>query len=154
MSNLDLFKIAEVELVYKRPADHNHRPLLKSSEEAYHVFRDNWDDMTINLIEEFKILMTDASTRCLCIANISKGGIDDAQVDQRIIFATALKARATGIIVGHNHPSGVLRPSQMDNLLTRQIHQNGKLLRIKLLDHLIISDDGYYSMLDKGVMPS
>ena len=75
-------------------------------------------------------------------------------VDIKIIFQTALKAVASGLILVHNHPSGQLQPSEADINITKKIVDAGKILDIAVIDHSIITSDGYYSMADEGVMPS
>ncbi|MNR20999.1 hypothetical protein D3C85_1378730 [compost metagenome] len=73
-------------------------------------------------------------------------------VDIRLLFAAALKSNATGLIVSHNHPSGRTEPSEPDRYITRKIAQAGLLLDIKLLDHLIITSESYYSFADQGAL--
>ncbi len=70
----------------------------------------------------------------------------------RVLFAVALKATATALIIAHNHPSGNLRPSEQDINLTQKIKHGGMLLDIKLHDHLILTDSRYYSFQDEGMM--
>ncbi len=81
---------------------------------------------------------------------LSKGGITGTIVDQRLIFAVALKCNATGIILCHNHPSGKLLPSEEDITLTKSIGKCAELLGVSLLDHLIISKNGFYSFSNEG----
>lgn len=84
---------------------------------------------------------------------ISKGGITSTAVDLRVVFAAALKARATAIILSHCHPSGNLKPSRADIELTKKFDQAGKILDIQILDHLILSPEGgYYSFADEGLV--
>jgi DNA repair protein RadC len=83
---------------------------------------------------------------------IHVGGITSMTVDLRIIFRRALEERAVSIIVAHNHPSGSLRPSKADEMLTSKLNQASKIMDIKLLDHLIIGDKGYFSFADEGLL--
>lgn len=154
MEQIDLFKISEVELVYRNKVKARYRPKVTSSKEAYRLFRQNWDDCKINLLEQFKILLMDRGNRCLGIADISQGGVTGTVVDPKIVFATALKARACAIILGHNHPSESLQPSQADIQLTKRLVQAGQCLDLHVLDHLIVTHDEYYSMADEGLLPS
>ena len=73
-------------------------------------------------------------------------------VDVRLIFAAAIKANAVGLILAHNHPSGNLKPSYIDIQLTKRVKEAGQLLDIQLLDHLILTSDGYLSMADEGLI--
>jgi DNA repair protein RadC len=80
------------------------------------------------------------------------GGITNTTVDPRIIFRRALEERAVSIIVAHNHPSGSLRPSKADEMLTSKLNQAAKIMDIKFLDHLIMGDNGYFSFADEGLL--
>jgi DNA repair protein RadC len=80
------------------------------------------------------------------------GGITNTTVDARIIYGRALEQGAVSIIVAHNHPSGSLRPSKADEALTTKLYQASKIMDIKLLDHLIIGDNGYFSFADEGML--
>ena len=84
--------------------------------------------------------------------NVATVGLGDRVVmHPREIFAEAIKERAVSVVIVHNHPSGQLTPSQADRILTARISKAGKLLGIKVLDHLIISTNGYYSFREMGV---
>jgi len=90
--------------------------------------------------------------RVLGLVNISSGGFSGTVADPKVIFTSALKACASGIILCHNHPSGELDPSSEDLALTRRLKEAGKLLDLQILDHLIISQHGYYSFGDDGIL--
>jgi DNA repair protein RadC len=83
---------------------------------------------------------------------LSKGGISETTVDIRLLLKSALQCGATAIIVAHNHPSGVLKPSTSDIQLTQKIKKAGENMDIKLLDHLIISEKGYFSFADEKLL--
>jgi len=83
---------------------------------------------------------------------ISEGGISGTVVDPKKIFKIALDNHASGIILGHNHPSGVVTPSEADQKITKKIVNAGLLLEIAVLDHLIITDEGFYSFADEGAL--
>ena len=151
---VNLSKISEVELVYRRKVKANDRPKISCSQDAFALFRENWDDLTINLYEQFKVMLLDRNNRCMGIANISSGGVSGTVVDSKLVFATALKSRACNIIVAHNHPSGNLGVSSPDIQLTKKLREAGKVLDLPLLDHLIITDEYYSSLSDDGVIPS
>lgn len=88
----------------------------------------------------------------LGIYEVSSGGITGTVADPKLIFVAALKASACGIIISHNHPSGNLKPSRPDEDLTAKIKQAGKFLDIQVLDHVIVTSEGYYSFADEGVL--
>lgn len=152
MQKHNLYHISEIKLTYNRKVKADDRPLVNSSERAYELFKENWDDMTINLFEEFKILLLDRNNRCMGIVPISKGGVSGTIVDAKLIFAAALKARSCGIILGHNHPSGNLKASTPDKNLTNKIVGAGDLLDINVLDHIILTNEAYLSFADEGMM--
>ena len=81
---------------------------------------------------------------------MSTGGVSGTVADPKLIFAAAIKANACGIILAHNHPSGNLHPSQADIDLTKKMKEGGKLLEIQLLDHVIVTTEGYSSLADEG----
>lgn len=85
-------------------------------------------------------------------AKISQGGLSNTIIDIRLIAKYAIDVLAASVILVHNHPSGSVLPSSCDNELTRRVAQGLKLLNIKLLDHIIISEDNYYSFSDEGAI--
>ena len=153
MTDLDIYSVNEIDLIYRRTVKPSDRPKISKSESAYKLFRENWNDLTINLYEEFKIMLLDRSNRCLGISLISSGGISGTFVDAKLVFATALKACCSGLILAHNHPSSNTQPSQQDIALTRKLREAGKFLDIAILDHLIITDDSFYSFADHALLP-
>ncbi|KAB8155106.1 DNA repair protein [Kordia sp. TARA_039_SRF] len=144
--------ISQITLNYQHKVKADARPKVTCSRHGYELFRENWNDMTINLYEEFKILLLDRNNRCMGIVPISQGGVSGTIVDSKLIFASALKARACGIILGHNHPSGNLKASRADIGLTEKIVQGAKYLDISVLDHLILTDDNYLSLADDNLV--
>lgn len=150
-STNSLFAVTQVELVYRnkvKPAD---RPKLVDSASAYDVLLNAWDINKIELVEQFTILLLDRGSSCLGISHISTGGVSTCLVDPKIVFATVLKARASSVILAHNHPSGNLTPSPADIELTKKLKAGGALLDVSVLDHLIITPFAYYSFADNGL---
>jgi len=145
-------KVAEIQLTYKHPVSFAQRPRIQSSKDAFEIFESLWSDQ-IGLIEEFNILLLDRSNRVLARHLVSKGGISSTVVDPKIVFSVALCARASSIILAHNHPSGNLQPSQMDKDLTTKLVNAGKLLDLPILDHLILTPEStYYSFADESLI--
>lgn len=145
-----LSQIAEVELRYKSKVKASERPKVSHSRDAYIIFKNTWDENKIELQEQFKVMLLNRANKVLGIYEVSTGGITGTVADPKLIFAAALKASACNIMLVHNHPSGNLKPSKQDEDLTYKIKEGGKLLDIVLLDHLIISNEGYFSMQDEG----
>ena len=101
-------------------------------------------------VEEFWLLLMNQNYRLIKKTRIAHGGISEVSVDVRIIIREAVLANATIIAVCHNHPSGSLRPSQADNDLTAAIAKACGVMRIKFLDHVIVTDGAYYSYHEQG----
>jgi DNA repair protein RadC len=139
--------LAEIKVSYKTSIT----PKIKitKGEDAYKVLLNSWNIDTIELQEEFKLLLLNKANEVLGIYPLSIGGITGTVVDVRLIFAVALKCNATGIIMCHNHPSGNLKPSTADINLTNRIKECSTLLEVSLIDHLIISKNGFYSFLNE-----
>lgn len=101
-------------------------------------------------VEEFWILLMNQNYRLIKKMRIARGGISEVSVDVRIIIREAVLANATILAVCHNHPSGSLTPSRMDNDLTHSIQNACRLMHIRFLDHVIITDGAYYSYHEEG----
>ena len=123
---------------------------ITDSNSTYKTLIDNWDMDTIQLQEEFKVLLLNRANIVLGIYNLSKGGVSGTMVDIKLLLASAIKANASSIIVAHNHPSGNLKPSENDIRLTKKIKDGALLLDVTLLDHLIVTKVSYYSFSDEG----
>ncbi len=121
-----------------------------SSGDAYKIFMDNWNLDRIEMAEEFKALLLNRANKALGVVLISSGGVSGTVVDMRMIFSSAIKANASSLILCHNHPSGNLKPSDTDSALTTKIKKAGAILEVQLLDHLIITKEGFYSFADEG----
>lgn len=142
-------KVSEIKVSYS-----NRNPVqvkVTNSKIIYDLIIKQWDLDIIEYQEEVKIILLNRSNIVLGIYEMSKGGITGSVVDIRIILGVALKCGASSIIMVHNHPSGKLIASDSDKTITRKLKQACKLLDIDLLDHLIISKDGYYSFADDGL---
>lgn len=103
-------------------------------------------------VEEFWILLMNQNHRLIKKVCIAHGGISEVSVDIRIIMREAVLVNATILAVCHNHPSGSLKPSQMDNDLTYSIQNACRLMRIRFLDHVIVTDGAYYSYHEEGLV--
>ncbi len=102
--------------------------------------------------EEFWVLYLNNSNKVLYKSQLSKGGLTSTIVDIRLIFKTAFEQNATSIILTHNHPSGKLMASEQDIQVTKKIKLASQQLDITLLDHIIITENGFYSFNDQGIM--
>ena len=123
------------------------RPDLGTATLIYNYMHPQLQDLDV---EEFWLLLMNQNHRLIKQIRISHGGITETAVDIRIIIREAVLANATMLAICHNHPSGSLRPSPMDNDLTTSIQRVCQLMRIKFLDHVIITDGAYYSYRETG----
>lgn len=146
------YQAAEIEISYRPQFKASERPRIDSSMKAFNVLQSSWNNDKIELLEEFKIVILNRANHVLGITQISQGGVSGTLADPKIIFATALKACASGIILAHNHPSGSCRPSDADITLTKKMVTIGKLLEIPVIDHIIICTEKYFSFLDEGIL--
>ena len=101
--------------------------------------------------EEFWIVYLNNSNKVLSKEQLSKGGITGTLVDVRIVFKKALELSATALILCHNHPSGTLVPSEADKHITKKLKLAGESLEIKVLDHVIVTENSYFSFVDSGI---
>jgi DNA repair protein RadC len=125
------------------------RTKVTSSADSYHLMKAFYSDLEH---EEFYIILLNRASEVIGIRQISKGGTAGTYVDPKIIFKTGIDMGASGIILTHNHPSGFCSPSLSDEELTRKIRQFGTLIEMPVLDHLIITDNGYFSFSDNGLL--
>lgn len=124
------------------------REKITTSKDVYELMRPSMIDLPH---EEFWMLMLNRANSVIKKELISRGGIAGTVVDSKLIFKTALENYACSIIICHNHPSGNLKPSEQDIKITKNIKEAGKIMEIQLLDHLIITESGFYSFADEGI---
>lgn len=120
---------------------------IKSSQDIYEIMYPYYYSLDI---EEAWVIALNTSSKVLRKIRISVGGLTSTMVDVRVVMADLLKCKSTSFVLVHNHPSGSKRPSIDDDKLTEALRQAGKLLNIKLIDHVIIARDTYYSYADEG----
>jgi DNA repair protein RadC len=147
-----LSMVSEVELFYKNKVKPSERPLVKSSKECYQLLLQTWDENKIEFVEQFKVVLMNPAQRVLGIYELSTGGVAGTVADPKLVFTAALKANACNIILSHNLPSGNLKPSRADEELTNKIATGGMYLAIKVVDHIIVTSEGYYSFADEGLL--
>jgi DNA repair protein RadC len=140
--------ISEIQVSYT--ATTTEKIKITSGQMAYNYFINSWSTATIELQEEFKIMLMNKGNEVLGIYPMSKGGVSGTVVDLKLLFAVALKCNASAIIVAHNHPSGNLKPSEADKEITKKIKSGAEMLDIQLLDHLIITKNGFFSFSSEG----
>jgi DNA repair protein RadC len=143
-------KISEISVSYTNSSQK--RQKIRNSEDSFKILLDSWNKNTIELQEEFKILLLNRSNTVLGVYPLSKGGVASTVVDPKLVFAVALKCNASSIIISHNHPSGGLKPSESDKVLTQKLKKAGQYLDISVLDHIIVTKDSFFSFADNGIL--
>lgn len=146
-----LSQVSEIAISYRPKIKASERPQITSSRDAEAILRHSWSD-DLELLEEFVVLFLNKANKVTGLFRLSRGGTCGTVVDAKLVFSAALKALAQGIILAHNHPSGGLQPSQSDIVLTKKLKSGGDLLDIAVLDHLILTSEGYYSFADEGMI--
>jgi DNA repair protein RadC len=142
--------IAAIELGARRQThDSREKKMITSSKDAYLQVKHLMEDLNH---EEFWILTLNRKNCVISEYRISEGGLTSTVVDQRKIFKLAIDDKSTGVILFHNHPSGNKQPSEADNQLTRKLKDGGKILDISVLDHIIVTQNSYFSYADEGLM--
>ena len=152
MNQQDWTQVAEIEISYHPKIKPSERPKVQTSSDIYNVLMKVWDQNLIELQEEFKVLLLNRRNKILGVYNASSGGITGTVADPKLMLAAALKAGACGLVLSHNHPSGEVKPSRADEVLTQKIKLAASYMDIYLIDHLVITSEGYYSFADEGLL--
>ena len=142
--------IAEVQITYSSKTKSADRIKITSSFEAVKALRSFWQNL--EHVEYAHLLLLNRQNQILGRYFLAKGGMTGAVIDTRVIFQVALKTNATSIMMAHNHPSGNLQPSEADRRITRSVKEAGNFLDIPLLDHIILTEEGYLSFADEGML--
>ncbi|MBR2360773.1 MAG: DNA repair protein RadC [Bacteroidaceae bacterium] len=130
-------KLAEVE----------ERRVILTSRDIYDYFHSKLADLPV---EEFWVMLLNNACKLMDARRVATGGITEVVADVRLVLREALLGRATSIILCHNHPSGNIRPSRHDDLLTDRLRQACEVMNIRLMDHVIVTDGRFYSYADEG----
>lgn len=141
---------AALELGRRRQATASiEKPVIKSSREIAEYLKALIKDYSY---EVFAVVFLNRANKIKHFEIISRGGITGTVADPRIILKKALEEDATSIVLCHNHPSGNLKPSISDEELTKKIKEAAAYMDIKVIDHIIVSEEGYYSFADDGIL--
>ncbi len=139
----------EVQIHYKRPL-YDETKRIRSSQSAQSIFRDFIDSERLDYKEFFLIMLLTNSNQVLAVSEISVGVTTGTLVNTKEIIQLATLTNASGVLLCHNHPSGTLKKSTTDEIITRRIKQALALLDMKLLDHIILTTESYVSFSDEG----
>lgn len=125
------------------------RPTITCSRDIYRVVRPHLQDLPH---EEFWVVLLNRANVVMRTVSISRGGVAGTVADPKLIFKEALEQLASSVILVHNHPSGNKNPSAADIALTRKLREAGQFLDLPILDHLIYTDNGYFSFADEAML--
>lgn len=142
--------IAALELGYRRrESEVMKKTQIVCSNDIYQLILPDMCDLKH---EEFRAILLNRANKILKIEKISTGGTTGTVVDIKILLKSAIENLANGFVICHNHPSGNIKPSNEDITLTKKIKESSIVMDIQLLDHLIITEGGYYSFADEGLL--
>ncbi len=119
-----------------------------NSLQIFRAFANLW----LEPVEVFRVLFLDSKNRMLCFEDVARGTLTSCLVHPREIFSSAVRLRCASIITIHNHPSGAEQPSEEDIQITRRLREAGKILGIRLLDHIIIGEKQHFSFADEDLL--
>ena len=145
-------RVAEVELVYKTTVKPSQRPKINIVKYCYYFLKELWNENTIEMQEEFKVMLLNRVNKVIGVYEASSGVLTGTVADPRLILAAAIKSLAVSIILSHNHPSGNLKPSRADEEMTQKIKVAASYHDIRVIDHIIITSEGYYSFANEGLL--
>lgn len=140
---------AALELGRRRQATEAKRPVIQSSADIAHYLQAQLADTNH---EVFLVAYLNRSNKIVHTEIVSQGGITGTVADPRMILKKAIEHHAVSMVLCHNHPSGNLKPSKADEQLTQKIKEAARLLDMTVLDHVIVSEEGYYSFADEGLL--
>lgn len=143
-----LNKICEVEVIYKRPATFS-REEISCDRDIVRIFRELITEEKIDFKEFFLVALLSRNNQIMGVSKIGMGSTNGTSVNIKEILQLAIKTNSSGVILGHNHPSGNLKPSDSDISLTRKIKEVCKFCDIVLIDHIILSSDGHRSFIEE-----
>ena len=125
------------------------KPSIKNSQIAYECFYAHLSDLNH---EQFWIMLLNNANKVIKLEKIGVGGMTGTTADPKKIFKSALENNAASVMLCHNHPSGNVIPSNADKQITNNLVKAGQFLEIKILDHIIIGNDNYFSFADEGLL--
>ena len=145
-------RLAEIRAVYKSRTKVETRKNLREPSDAAAYLRAIWNQRTIELTEDFVVLCLNNSHQVIGWVKVACGTFASCPVEPRVIFAIALQTASAALVLAHNHPSGDLTPSPDDKALTGRLVEAGRLLNIRILDHVILSKEGSFSFSESGLL--
>ncbi len=151
MSNTDLQAVHEISLKYEKKEINISKRHITGSDIAYNIIKQFYNS-DINIYETVYAIFLNTANSVIGVAKIGQGGLSSSIVETRIIYKIAIDLLSSGVILVHNHPSGEIKPSDIDKAITNKLKKGLKTLDIRLLDHLVISNKDYFSFADEGLL--
>lgn len=144
--------IAALELCHRRSTTTRKEAMqITSSQDSFNLLQRYFAGLKQ---EQFWIILLNRANKLIGTHQISTGSTSETLVDPKLVFPLALEYHTSLIVIAHNHPSGVLKPSEMDINLTKRLCESAQMLDIEIIDHLIFGDNNYFSFSDQGMMPN
>ena len=145
-------KLPEIEISIKyKGTKKTELKAIKSSQDIYNIIKPLFNENTIEWTEEMILICLSRANKVIGYYKVSSGGVAGTYIDPKVIFTIALNCAGTcNLILSHNHPSGNLSPSDADDQITKKLQTAAALFDMKILDHLILTNEGYYSYCDEG----
>lgn len=147
--NLFNNQFAEIQISYSSKVPRSEMRKITSSRDAFDIAMNIWPT-SVEHRESFVVLLLNRANKVLGYSIISTGGLSGTVADPKVIFQVALKSNASSVLILHNHPSGNIQPSDADMKLTSKIKSAGDFLDLPVVDHLIVTNESYYSFADEG----
>lgn len=144
--------VSEVSLKYQTQTSFEEKPTISAPDHAHQFLRQIWDADTIELREEFVVVLLNHSKKVIGWSKVSTGGPFATIVHPTTVFQLILLGNAASVILAHNHPSGTLKPSLADIELTKRLSKAGKFFSVSIDDHIILTRDSYLSLREEGLM--
>ncbi len=144
--------LQEIKLTLSKTEEHPVKyETLARSTDAAELFKNLFAE-EITMFESVFVIYVNQRNQPIGWRKISQGGISASVVDVRLVLVPALNCLATGFFICHNHPSGNLRPSEEDRRITKQLKEVGAIMSVQLIDHIIITEDSFFSFADEGLI--
>lgn len=141
-------RLSEMKVAYRSRTRYAERRTIRGPADVVDYLRAIWNERTLELVEEFVVVCLNGNHQVIGWVKAASGGFASTVVDPRIIFGIALQTASSAIVVAHNHPSGCVDVSDSDRRVTNRLQEAGRLVDVKVLDHIILTRDAAYSFAE------
>jgi DNA repair protein RadC len=145
-------KIPQAKITWSHHLKASERPRIINSANSAELLRELWEPGTMEYKETFWLLLLNRSNKVIGAYKVSEGGISGTVVDLKIIMQAAILSHASAFVIAHNHPSGNLKPSNEDLIITKRIREAARIMELQLMDHIILTEEGFLSFADEGIL--